>query len=74
MSKDGSQDQGSSASLEEASDWVQGFFTFLFGLVSPFDSLEDEEGGAAAEEEGGARETEGVQGQKTCVIVGLHNQ
>ncbi len=42
--------------------------------MSPFETLEDEETEAAAEDVDGASQTEGVQGQKTCVISGLHNQ
>lgn len=72
---------------EGGSDWLNGFFTFLYGLINP---LEDgEERGASGrvikmheeedEEEdedktGGRGDKEGgSQGQK-IVIVGLHNQ
>uniref|UniRef100_A0A3B3ZNQ2 Aspartyl beta-hydroxylase/Triadin domain-containing protein n=1 Tax=Periophthalmus magnuspinnatus TaxID=409849 RepID=A0A3B3ZNQ2_9GOBI len=61
---------------EEGSDWLNAFFTFLYGLISPPDRAEEgEEEGLA---EGSRRRTErarhdGKQGQKV-VIVGLQNQ
>lgn len=74
---------------EGGSDWLNGFFTFLYGLINPLEPLEEEEHGASGgaigaqeedeedEDEGGVR-TRGAkddrhQGQK-IVIVGLHNQ
>ncbi|KAI5611387.1 aspartate beta-hydroxylase [Silurus asotus] len=59
---------------EEGSDWFQGFFTFLYDVMSPFETLEDEESEAATDDVSGTSQTEGVQGQKTCVILGLQNQ
>lgn len=74
---------------EGGSDWLNGFFTFLYGLINPLESLEEEEhstsGGVVKaqeedeedEEDGGVRrrgaKDDGNQGQK-IVIVGLHNQ
>lgn len=58
--------------VEEDSDWFQGFFTFLYGLINPFEPFEDEDG-AAEKESAGTSQTDGVQG-KSCVILGLHNQ
>lgn len=69
------------------SDWLNGFFTFLYGLINP---LEEEEqhstsGGVVEaqdeeeedEDEGGVRtrgaKDDGNRGQR-IVIVGLHNQ
>uniref|UniRef100_A0AAZ3R9W5 Aspartyl beta-hydroxylase/Triadin domain-containing protein n=1 Tax=Oncorhynchus tshawytscha TaxID=74940 RepID=A0AAZ3R9W5_ONCTS len=75
LTKDGSQERSDSLEevpdmlVEEGSDWFQGFFTFLYGLIHPF---EDEEG-AAEEESAGTSQTDWVQG-KSCVILGLHNQ
>lgn len=59
---------------EEGTDWFQGFFTFLYDVMSPFETVEDEETEATAEDVAGTSQTEGVQGQKTCVILGLQNQ
>uniref|UniRef100_A0AAY5KRD9 Aspartyl beta-hydroxylase/Triadin domain-containing protein n=1 Tax=Esox lucius TaxID=8010 RepID=A0AAY5KRD9_ESOLU len=82
LTKDDSQESSDSSEeipdvlAEEGSDWFQGFFTFLYGLINPFEPFEDEEGAAAEEEEeesAGTSQTEGVQG-KSCVILGLHNQ
>lgn len=74
---------------EGGSDWFNGFFTFLYGMINPLESLEEEEhstsGGLGEaqeddeedEDEGGLRrrgaKDDGNQGQK-IVIVGLHNQ
>lgn len=74
---------------EGGSDWLNGFFTFLYGLINPLESLEEEEhstsGGVveAQEEDEEDKDEEGVRrrgakddgnpGQK-IVIVGLHNQ
>lgn len=74
---------------EGGSDWLNGFFTFLYGMINPLESLEEEEehstsGGVGEaqeedeedEDEGGVRrgaKDDGNQGQK-IVIVGLHNQ
>lgn len=80
LTKDGSKENSDSFEEvldileEEGTDWFQGFFTFLYDIMSPFETLEDEETEAAAEDVDGASQTEGVQGQKTCVISGLHNQ
>lgn len=80
LTKDGSKENSDSLEevldilAEEGTDWFQGFFTFLYDVMSPFETLEDEETEAAAEDVAGASQTEGVQGQKTCVILGLQNQ
>uniref|UniRef100_A0A9J7X4R7 Aspartyl beta-hydroxylase/Triadin domain-containing protein n=3 Tax=Cyprinidae TaxID=7953 RepID=A0A9J7X4R7_CYPCA len=80
LTKDGSKENSDSLEevldilAEEGTDWFQGFFTFLYDIMSPFETLEDEETEAAAEDVAGASQTEGVQGQKTCVILGLQNQ
>ncbi|TRY84179.1 hypothetical protein DNTS_026060 [Danionella cerebrum] len=80
LSKDGNKENSDSLEevldilAEEGTDWFQGFFTFLYEVMSPFETLEDEETEAAAEDVAGASQTEGVQGQKTCVILGLQNQ
>ncbi|TKS80398.1 Aspartyl/asparaginyl beta-hydroxylase [Collichthys lucidus] len=74
---------------EGGSDWLNGFFTFLYGLINPLESLEEEEHSISRgvmeaqeedeedEDEGGVRKRgakdDGNQGQK-IVIVGLHNQ
>lgn len=74
---------------EAGSDWLNGFFTFLYGLINPLEPLEEEEHSASEgvmeaqeedeedEDEGGVRrrgaKDDGNQGQK-IVIVGLHNQ
>lgn len=74
---------------EGGSDWLNGFFTFLYGLINPLEPLEEEEHSASGglveaqeedeedEDEGGVRrraaKDDGNQGQK-IVIVGLHNQ
>uniref|UniRef100_A0A3Q4H597 Aspartyl beta-hydroxylase/Triadin domain-containing protein n=1 Tax=Neolamprologus brichardi TaxID=32507 RepID=A0A3Q4H597_NEOBR len=59
---------------EGGSDWLNGFFTFLYGLINPLEPLEEEEG-EHAEAVRGRRQAkdDGHQGQK-IVIVGLHNQ
>lgn len=80
LTKDGSKENSDSLEevldilAEEGTDWFQGFFTFLYDVMSPFETLEDEETEAAAEDVASASQTEGVQGQKTCVILGLQNQ
>uniref|UniRef100_A0A3B4DRB5 Aspartyl beta-hydroxylase/Triadin domain-containing protein n=1 Tax=Pygocentrus nattereri TaxID=42514 RepID=A0A3B4DRB5_PYGNA len=80
LSKDGNKENSDSLEevldilAEEGSDWFQGFFTFLYDVMSPFETLEDEESEAAAEDVAGTSQTDGVQGQKTCVILGLQNQ
>lgn len=89
-------DQGESKVLdwleeveESGSDWLNGFFTFLYGLINPLESLEEEEHGTSGgimeaqeedeeeKDEGEVRrrgaKDDGNQGQK-IVIVGLHNQ
>lgn len=33
---------------EGGSDWLNGFFTFLYGLINPLEPLEEEEGEHAA--------------------------
>lgn len=75
---------------EGGSDWLNGFFTFLYGLINPLEPLEEEEhstsGGVveAQEEddeedkdEGGVRRR-GAKDDgnqgQKIVIVGLHNQ
>lgn len=74
---------------EGGSDWLNSFFTFLYGIINPLESLEEEEhstsGGVREaqeddeedEDEGGVRrrgaKDDGNRGQK-IVIVGLHNQ
>uniref|UniRef100_A0A3B4FCW7 Aspartyl beta-hydroxylase/Triadin domain-containing protein n=1 Tax=Pundamilia nyererei TaxID=303518 RepID=A0A3B4FCW7_9CICH len=59
---------------EGGSDWLNGFFTFLYGLINPLEPLEEEEG-EHTEAVRGRRQAkdDGNQGQK-IVIVGLHNQ
>uniref|UniRef100_A0A3B1IZY1 Tocopherol (alpha) transfer protein n=1 Tax=Astyanax mexicanus TaxID=7994 RepID=A0A3B1IZY1_ASTMX len=80
LTKDGSKENSESLEevldilAEESSDWFQGFFTFLYDVMSPFETVEDEESDAAAEDVAGTSQTDGVQGQKTCVILGLQNQ
>ncbi|TUP34205.1 Aspartyl/asparaginyl beta-hydroxylase [Bagarius yarrelli] len=59
---------------EEGSDWFQGFFTFLYEVISPFETLDDEETEAATDDASATSQTEGVQGQNTYVILGLQNQ
>lgn len=75
---------------ETRSDWLNGFFTFLYGLINPLESLEEEEQHSTsgrvveAQEEDEEDEDEGVvrrRGAKDdgnqgqkIVIVGLHNQ
>ncbi|KAL6104728.1 uncharacterized protein ACO6RY_14390 [Pungitius sinensis] len=72
---------------EGSSDWLNGFFTFLYGLINPLESLEEERHSASEglreaqqdedEDDEEFRKNEanddGSQGQK-IVIVGLHNQ
>lgn len=73
---------------EAGSDWLNSFFTFLYGLINPLEPLEEEEHVSSGhmdvqeedeedEEEGGVRrrgaKEDGNKGQK-IVIVGLHNQ
>lgn len=71
---------------EGSSDWSNGFFTFLYGLITPLDHPEEEHSSSGGvvevleedeeEEDGGARrgiKDYGKDGQK-IVIVGLHNQ
>ncbi|KAK1786264.1 hypothetical protein P4O66_017969 [Electrophorus voltai] len=71
LTKDGSKENSDSIEevldilAEEGSDWFQGFFTFLYDIMSPFETLEDEESEAAAEDVAGTSQTEGVHGQKT---------
>lgn len=70
------------------SDWLNGFFTFLYGLINPLESLEEEEHSTsgvveAQEEDEEDEDEESVRqrrmkddekrGQK-IIIVGLHNQ
>uniref|UniRef100_A0A3Q3G5V7 Aspartyl beta-hydroxylase/Triadin domain-containing protein n=1 Tax=Labrus bergylta TaxID=56723 RepID=A0A3Q3G5V7_9LABR len=74
---------------ESGTDWLNGFFTFLYGLINPLEYLEEDErsysgGDLEAREEDEEDEDEdrvrrrdtkddGSQGQK-IVIVGLQNQ
>lgn len=74
---------------EGGSEWVNGFFTFLYGMLTPLEEEEEPRralggvvGGALEddeeeEDEGGAggrgTKDEAARGQK-MVIVGLHNQ
>lgn len=73
---------------ESGTDWLNSFFTFLYGLINPLESLEEDEHGNSgvleAQEEDEEDEDEdrvrrrgakddGNQGQK-IVIVGLQNQ
>lgn len=72
---------------EGGSDWLNGFFTFLYGMINPLEEEEEHStsGGVGEaqeedeedEDEGGVRrrgaKDDGNQGQK-IVIVGLHNQ
>lgn len=67
---------------EGDSDWLNSFFTSVYGLINPLEPLEEEEGTAAKEdeeeEEGGAptkkTENEAQQQEQKIVIVGLQNQ
>lgn len=60
---------------QDGSDWFNGFFTVLYGLLSPFEPIEDEEGAAEEDEEGAAATAKTVRGEgQKIVIVGLHNQ
>lgn len=75
---------------EGGSDWLNGFFTFLYGLINPLEPLEEEEEeqhGASGrvveaqeedEDEGGVRRRRGAKDDgsqgQKIVIVGLHNQ
>ncbi|ROL44643.1 Aspartyl/asparaginyl beta-hydroxylase [Anabarilius grahami] len=65
LTKDGSKENSDSLEevldilAEEGTDWFQGFFTFLYDVMSPFETLEDEETEAAAEDVAGASQTEG---------------
>uniref|UniRef100_A0A3P8X385 Aspartyl beta-hydroxylase/Triadin domain-containing protein n=1 Tax=Cynoglossus semilaevis TaxID=244447 RepID=A0A3P8X385_CYNSE len=57
--------------LEEGgSDWFNGFFTFLYGLMNPLDATEEEEERSAL---GQRARMSGNRGQKV-IIVGLQNQ
>lgn len=75
---------------EGGSDWLNSFFTFLYGLINPLESPEEEEhitsGGGVLEaqeedeeedDEGGVRRR-GAKDDgnqgQKIVIVGLHNQ
>lgn len=73
-----------------ASDWLNGFFTFLYGLINPLESLEEEQderrssGVAEAQDEDEEDEDEERvrqrrmkeqdKGGQKIIIVGLHNQ
>uniref|UniRef100_A0A7N8WTV3 Golgin subfamily A member 6-like protein 22 n=1 Tax=Mastacembelus armatus TaxID=205130 RepID=A0A7N8WTV3_9TELE len=75
---------------EDGSNWLNSFFTFLYGLINPLESLEEEEERSASggvikaqeedeedEDEGGVRRrgTKDDGNQgQKIVIVGLHNQ
>ncbi|MED6293384.1 hypothetical protein CHARACLAT_010031 [Characodon lateralis] len=75
---------------EGGSDWLNSFFTFLYGLINPLESLEDEEDhgtsrgvmkGHEVDEEDEDEEEVRQRGAKDdgnkgqkIVIVGLHNQ
>uniref|UniRef100_A0A3Q2ECP0 Aspartyl beta-hydroxylase/Triadin domain-containing protein n=1 Tax=Cyprinodon variegatus TaxID=28743 RepID=A0A3Q2ECP0_CYPVA len=73
---------------EGGSDWLNSFFTFLYGLINPLENREDEAGGGTAggvmkgheendEDDDDVRQEaakgDGNNGQK-IIIVGLHNQ
>lgn len=68
---------------EGGSDWLNSFFTFLYGLINPLEQehstsgrvVEEQEEDEADDDEGGLirAKDDGNQGQK-IVIVGLHNQ
>uniref|UniRef100_A0A8C5GH34 Aspartyl beta-hydroxylase/Triadin domain-containing protein n=1 Tax=Gouania willdenowi TaxID=441366 RepID=A0A8C5GH34_GOUWI len=70
---------------EGGSDWLSGFFTFLYGLINPMESLEEDELGETdmqdededdelpVHRERKEEEKDGNPGQK-IIIVGLHNQ
>lgn len=73
---------------EGSSEWFNGFFTFLYGMINPLEEEEEPRralgGGTGAQEEDEEEEDEGganVKGAKDhasrgqkIVIVGLHNQ
>lgn len=75
---------------EGGSDWLNSFFTFLYGLINPLEPLEEEEHStsrgvveAQEEEDEDDKDEEGVRRRGTkddgnqgqkIVIVGLHNQ
>lgn len=75
---------------EAGSDWLNGFFTFLYGLINPLEPLdeEDEEHSTSGrimdaqeedeedEDEGGVRRGAKDDGNpgQKIIIVGLHNQ
>ncbi|XP_078396563.1 aspartyl/asparaginyl beta-hydroxylase isoform X3 [Cetorhinus maximus] len=58
---------------EESSDWVYGFLSFLYDVMTPFEILEEEEN-EASEDVAGTSENAGVQGKENCVILDLQNQ
>lgn len=75
---------------EGSSEWLNGFFTFLYGMINPLEPLEEEDphnalgGVMGVQEEDEEEEDEGganIKGTKDdanrgqkIVIVGLHNQ
>lgn len=75
---------------EGGSDWLNGFFTFLYGLINPLELLEEEQSpsggvmGVSGEDEEDEDEDEGGVRRRGArddgnqgqkiVIVGLHNQ
>ncbi|XP_031759226.1 aspartyl/asparaginyl beta-hydroxylase isoform X16 [Xenopus tropicalis] len=58
---------------EESSDWFYGFLSFLYDVMTPFETLEDEES-ESTDDVDGTSQNEGVQGKKTCVVLDLQNQ
>ncbi|XP_075682316.1 aspartyl/asparaginyl beta-hydroxylase isoform X11 [Rhinoderma darwinii] len=58
---------------EESSDWFYGFLSFLYDVMTPFETVEEEENDATDDVDG-TSQNEGVQGKKTCVILDLQNQ
>lgn len=57
---------------EESSDWVYGFLSFLYDVMTPFEILEEEN--EASEDVAGTSENEGYEGKENCVTLDLQNQ
>lgn len=57
---------------EEGSDWIYGFFTFLYDVVSPTGEQEEEEEASGMKEE--ERETSSDDVEVKGVILDLQNQ
>ncbi|XP_078253574.1 aspartyl/asparaginyl beta-hydroxylase isoform X10 [Rhinoraja longicauda] len=57
---------------EESSNWVYGFLSFLYDVMTPFEILEEEN--EASEDVAGTSENEGYEGKENCVTLDLQNQ